>query len=257
MKFNHIFKSLATSAVLMSVFGMPVFADHHEKAIMEAVKNTDRPEGDVLRDGGRRPADILAFAGVAPGMTILDINAGSGYYSEILSHVVGPEGKVYSHNGAVYWTFLRKTEPKRYADGRLANVTHIHDGNETINLPENSLDLAMAVLSYHDYYYTDKARIGGGHEDVPAVLGSIYKALKPGGAFVIVDHVAKTGTGPKDFDTLHRIDPAFVKKQMADAGFKFSAESAVLLNSDDSKELSAFASEISGKTSRFVFKFIK
>jgi len=250
-------KSVAATAFLVSSFVLPASADHHGHAIKAAVNHSERPVADKERDENRKPGKVLMFAGVRPGMTILDVNAGGGYYTEILSHAVGEHGRVYSHNGAVYWAFMKKALPDRYADERLGNVKHIHNDKETIDLPEASLDMAMAVLSYHDYFFTHEARLGGGHEDVPAVLASIRKALKPGASFVIVDHVAPSGSGPADFDKLHRIDPAFLKAQMADAGFTFVEESDALANPNDSNDGSPFAPEIRGKTNRFIYKFSK
>lgn len=257
MKINNLMKSVAASAMLASVAFLPASADHHGKAIMDAVGSQERPAADTERDAGRKPGKVLAFAGVGPGMTVLDVNAGSGYYSEILSRVVGDEGKVYSHNGAVYWAFMKKTLPERYADGRLANVEHINNDKETFDLADNSVDVAMAVLSYHDYFFTHDARPGGGHEDVSAVLQSLKRVLKPGGSFVVIDHVALDDTGPADFDKLHRISPEFVKKQMMDAGFTFAGSSDVLANAEDTNDGSPFAPTIRGKTNRFVYKFTK
>ena len=257
MRMQNFIKTVATTTLLTAALAVSATADHHGHAIMEAVKSADRPDTDKARDAGRKPAQVLMFSGVAPGMTVLDVNAGGGYYSEILSRAVGEAGKVYSHNGPVYWAFMKETLPERYADERLPNVEHIHNGKETIELAENSVDIAMAVLSYHDYFFTHEARPGGGHEDVGAVLASIKKVLKPGGTFVVVDHVAPEGSGPADFDRLHRLNPDFVKKQMLEAGFTFVAESDVLENPDDSNNSSPFAKEIQGKTNRFVYKFTK
>lgn len=257
MKLHHFVKSVASAAILAAAVALPSQADHHGKAIMEAVNSAERPAADKERDAGRKPADVLMFAGVGPGMTVLDINAGSGYYSEILARTVGSEGKVYSHNGAVYWAFMKKTLPERYADGRLSNVEHIHNDKETFELADGSVDTAMAVLSYHDYFFTHEARPGGGHEDVAAVLASLHRVMKPGGTVVVIDHVANDGTGPADFDKLHRISPTFVKDQMTAAGFTFAGKSDALANPDDSNDGSPFAPEIRGKTNRFIYKFTK
>lgn len=234
-----------------------VLADHHGKTLKMAVENTARPEADRQRDTMRKPLRVLNFAGIAPGMTVLDINSAGGYYTEILSRAVGDDGKVYAHNGPVYWAFMKETVPARFDGGRLTNVTHLHNGKETFDLPEASVDVAMAVLAYHDYYFTHDARPGGGHEDVPAVLASLYRVIKPGGAVVIVDHVAREGTGPADFDKLHRIDPAVVQAQMEAAGFKLADQAEFLKNQEDNLVMSPFDPSIRGKTNRFVYRFEK
>ena len=249
--------ALAAAALAVSLQAVPVAADHHGHAVKGAVENPARPAEDKALDAARKPADVLMFAGIAPGMTVLDTNSADGYYTEVLSHLVGEGGKIYAHNGAVYWDFMKKTEPARYSGDRLANVVQLHDGHETIDLEAGSLDAVMAVLAYHDYYFTHPAREGGGHEDVPAVLASIYRALKPGGSFTIVDHVALPGTGPADFDKLHRIDPAFVQKQMEAAGFKLAATSDILMNTTDDPTRSPFSDDLRRKTNRFVYRFVK
>ena len=248
--------ALVVSAATVGLLGGAVFAGHHAKAIKAAVDHPDRPAADRERDVTRKPADVLMFAGIAPGMHVFDINSAGGYYTEILSRTVGDAGKVYAHNGAVYWAFMKETVPARFDGDRLANVEHIHNGRETIEAPEGSLDAIMAVLAYHDYYFTHEARPEG-HEDVAKVLASAYKALKPGGSFIVIDHKAVDGTGPADFDKMHRIDPAFVKNQMAAAGFTFAGENDLLANPGDDGTASPFAPEIRGKTNRFMLKFTK
>jgi predicted methyltransferase len=251
-----LLKSVAVGAALSVAALTAVQADHHGHAIMEAVSSTERPEGDRELDDKRKPADVLAFAGIAPGMTVADLNSADGYYTEILSRVVGDEGKVYAHNGAVYWAYMKKTVPARFADGRLGNVEHLHDGNEAPSVAEGSLDAAISVLAYHDYYFTHAARPEG-HENVDAVLMSLHKALKPGGVVIVVDHVAAAGTGPADFDKQHRIDPEFVKGQFAKAGFRLAGSSDALANSEDDHTKSPFDPSIRRKTDRFIFKFVK
>jgi len=257
MKVDRLVKSVTGAALLAASFALPATADHHGHAIMIAVKNVDRPAEDKALDAARKPAEVLAFAGIAPGMKVLDINSAGGYYSEILSLTVGGKGTVYAHNGAVYWDFMKQAIPERFADGRLANVVHMNGGSESVDLPADSLDAAFVALAYHDYFMTHGARKGGGREDVMPVLKSIYTALKPGGSFTIVDHIAQAGTGPDDFDKLHRIDPAFVQKQMEEAGFTYAGSSDVLITDTDDATRSPFAPDLRRKTSRFVMKFVK
>lgn len=259
MELVKTFKYGVAAMALTALGGLvsAVQADHHGGAIMKAVESPDRPAADRERDPMRKPAEVLKFAGVAPGMTVLDINAAGGYYTEILSRVVGETGTVYSHNGPVYWAFMKQTVPARFEGGQLANVQHIHDGHETFSLAPNSVDMAISVLAYHDYYFTHDARPGGGHEDVPAVLKSLYEVMKPGGKVIIVDHVAPANSKPEDFDKLHRIDPAFVKAQMLAVGFALEGETDALSNQNDAHTGSPFAPEMRGKTDRFVFKFVK
>ena len=251
---GNTFKALMVlgGALAVTLSGA-VSADHHGN-IAAAVGHPDRPEEDTARDGSRKPADVLMFSGVKPGMTVLDLNSGGGYYSELLSHVVGPEGKVIAHNGKVYWTFMQKTVPTRFTE-RLANVEPLNVESEVIDLPENSVDLVMSALAYHDYFFNHESR--GGPEDMPAVLASIYRSMKPGGSFVVIDHEAIDGTGTEVGDTLHRINSDIVKNQVLAAGFKLEIESDLLANPADDKTLNVFHPDIRGKTDRFVLKFTK
>ena len=253
-KIHSYFAALGVgSMIAVAAVVAPVQADHHG-VVKAAVAHPDRPENEKARDAGRKPADVLIFAGPKPGMTVLDINSAGGYYTEILSHIVGDEGKVYAHNGKVYWEFMRKTVPARYAD-RLQNVEPLNKNSEAVDLPADSVDMAISVLAHHDYYFETEARTEP--EDVGAVLQSIHNALKPGGTFIIIDHEAQEGSGTEVGNTLHRINSDLVKGQMADAGFEFVGESDVLANPDDSLTDSAFAPDIRGKTDRFVLKFRK
>ena len=247
-------KSLLAVVACVGMLMSPAAITDHHGAIKAAVGHADRPDQDRSRDVNRKPEEVLLFAGVKPGMTVLDLNSGGGYYSEILSHIVGSDGKVIAHNGTVYWTFMKKTVPSRFTE-RLTNVEPLNVESEAVDLPENSVDVVMSVLAYHDYFFNHESRKAP--EDMPAVLASIYRSLKPGGSFVVIDHEAEDGTGSEVGDSLHRINSNFVKNQVLAAGFKIDSESEILANPDDSNTQSAFHPDVRGKTDRFVIKFTK
>jgi predicted methyltransferase len=248
---------IAASAILLA-FVIPAAAseiiDHHGKAIKAAIENSNRPERDTVDDANRKPGEVLAFAGVAPGMTVLDVNSGGGYYSEIMSYIVGDEGKVYAHNGEVYWDFVKENVGPRY-ENRLSNVVQVND-SENVDVPAGSVDLAISILAYHDYFFLHPAR-NNEVADVDAALKSIYDAIKPGGAFVIVDHTAKPGTGEESGNTLHRIEPALVQARMEKAGFRLEKESDLLANPNDDLVISPFDASIRRKTHRFIHLYRK
>lgn len=247
---------VVSTALLVTVGLVPVTADGHglKKNIEEAVANSARPENDTQRDEARRPVEVLAFAGVKQGQTIIDINSGGGYYTEILSYAVGASGTVYAHNGPLYWNFVKTRVGERY-DDRLPNVTQIHEDTENVEIEAASADLAITVLAFHDYYFLPEGRKEPA--DVDAVLASIYKSLKAGGAFVVIDHVAPAGTGSAAGNTTHRIDPEFVKQKIEAAGFRLADTSDILANPEDDHTMGVFDKEIRGKTDRFIFKFVK
>ncbi|WP_262689405.1 class I SAM-dependent methyltransferase [Kordiimonas aestuarii] len=251
---------LMTSIIAVSscfiTFTGGVVAEHHGKAAIEAaVAHADRTAEEKARDANRHPVEVLEFAGIEPGMTVLDINSAGGYYTEILSHAVGPNGKVYAHNGPVYWDFVKDSVSKRY-EGRLGNVELLSPETEAVDLPEGSVDVAIMVLAYHDFYFVHKARAEP-QADVESALASYYKALKQGGRILIIDHVGPRGADAATINKLHRIDPDRVFDEMAAAGFELDAESDLLANPEDGPTESPFRKDMRGMTDRFMHLYVK
>ena len=224
--------------------------------IASALANPARSEADRERDGRDQPAAILALAGFGPGMIIADIFGGGGYYSEILSGVVGPQGKVLLINNAPYDAYAKKGLAPRLADGRLPNVDYRIVPSEAMQLGTSALDGALIVMSYHDLYVVDP------ENDWPAIdagqfLDQIATALKPGGVLLIVDHAARDGSGSSDANTLHRIDESFAKKDISSHGLELISSSEILRNEDDPRDKGVFDESIKGKTDRFVHVYRK
>jgi predicted methyltransferase len=203
---------------------------------------------DSKDDSRRHLAEIVAFSGVKPGDRVLDLVPGSGYWSRVFSKIVGPEGHVY---GAV-------PEPmKQYSDETMA-LPKSYPNFEVLVQPANALttpapvDVAFTAQNYHDY--PDEFM---GPTD-PAILNkAVFAALKPGGTYIVVDHVAEAGSGLRDTETLHRVDPAAVKQQVVAAGFEYVGESDVLRNPADDHKLKVFDKSIRGHTDQFAYKFRK
>ncbi len=219
-----------------------------------ALDNPLRPEADKSRDAARKPAEVLEFIGIAPGMTVLDMFTGGGWYSEIIAHVVGPGGQVYAHSNEAYKNFVGDALEERFADGRVPQVSILMAENNTLALEENSLDAVMMGLSFHDMYHEDVEN-GWPLLDGVAFLAELKKGLKPGGIVGIIDHRAAAGAPPETGDSLHRIDPALVIANMEAAGFVFEAESDLLANPDDDLTKTVFTPDIRGKTDRFILRF--
>ncbi len=222
--------------------------------IAAAIEDPRRLPGDRARDAGRKPEAILAFAGLQPGMTVLDMFSGGGYYTQLAASVVGPEGRVVAHNNTPYAFSARREIEQRYADGRLAEVERILGENNQLELPDKAFDVALLILCYHDVYYIDGMR-GWELIDRPSMLAELYSAVKPGGVVLVVDHVADPGTPDDVVAGLHRIDPALVKADFTAAGFHFDAESDVLSNDNDQRDVIAMAPHVRGKTDRAVMRF--
>ncbi len=240
----------AASGVAILVAGAAL-ADTVPAYVNAAVADSARPDADRQRDADRRPADVLAFAGARPGMKVGELIPGAGYYTRLLSDVVGPKGHVY----AVWPEGFAKARPQLLeASAKIApNVTAVTyaDG---VTAPEK-LDLFWTSENYHDLHNAGPG--GGPPPDVAAFNKSVFAALKPGGVYLIEDHAAAAGAGPDATSKLHRIDPAQVKSEVEAAGFKFAGESAVLKNPADDHSAPVFSPAIKGHTDKLLFKFRK
>jgi predicted methyltransferase len=228
--------------------------DSAPSAAALAAANPARPETDLARDASRKPVEVLDFLGVGPGMTVLDMFSGGGYYTEVLAYTVGHEGRVIAHSNKAYLQFVGDEFEKRYLGGRLANAEVMMAENNELTLDENSIDAVMLVLSFHDLFYSAPDR-GWPAIDVQTFLAELRKGVKPGGFIAIIDHYAASGAPRETGNTTHRIDPAIVIEEMTGAGFKFDGQSDVLRNPDDNYDKVVFDPELRGKTDRFVMRF--
>jgi predicted methyltransferase len=221
----------------------------------KAVSNTARPASDRKRDALDHPAELLRLAGIKPGMQVADLMAADGYYTELLSHIVGTKGHVLMLNNAAFdrWS---PDWPKRVANNRLPNVEHRTVDLNRMNLTAGSLDAVLMVKIYHDLYWVDP-KGDWPKVDVPAVLDQLARALKPGGVLLLVDHSAKAGTGNADASRLHRIEEAFAKKDLESHGFELVAHSDALRKPEDKRELLSYEGPGAGKTDRFALVFRK
>jgi predicted methyltransferase len=219
-----------------------------------AVDHPGRTAADRERDAGRKPREVLEFFGIEPGMTVLDMFSGGGYYTEILSYVVGPSGRVIAHTNSAYAGFVGDEATNRYAGDRLTNVEHMLAENNELALDENAYDVIMLVLAYHDIYLDD-ASSGWPKIDGPQFRAELRKGLKPGGMLAIVDHYAAAGSPPETGGTVHRIDPQIVIDELTADGFVLEAKSDVLRNMDDDHSVGVFDPAVRGKTDQFVLKF--
>ncbi len=221
-----------------------------------AVSDTRRPDTDRLRDAGSRPAAVLDFLQVEPGMTVLDLYSGGGYYTEILSYLVGDEGLVVAQNNRAYLQFAKDELTGRFREGRLENVERLTAENNDLTLEPGRFDTVLLILSYHDIYYVDEAS-GWNKINGAKLLAELYNGLRPGGVLGIVDHAAVVGAPVETGSTLHRLDPEVIKREVLSAGFGLEAESHILRNSDDDGSRSAFDPEIRGRTDRVLLRFRK
>jgi predicted methyltransferase len=249
-------------------------AAHHHKAaipayIEAAVNDSTRPDSDRMRDANRKPAELLAFAGVKPGMKIGELQASGGYYSRILCRIVGDSGHLYR----VDFTPHRPAMPAGAAAGPRPggprpgarprpqpaplgcdNVTSNRQDESALTLP-SGLDMVLTTDNYHDFHDPMLSGKPVGQPDMMALDMAVYNALKPGGIFLINDHVAAAGSGMADTNTLHRIDPALVKQEVEAVGFKLVGSSNALHNTSDDHTQRVFT--MVDHTDEFILKFRK
>jgi len=222
----------------------------------DALAVDSRLAADYERDTSRRPDEVLAFFGVEPGMVVLDMFSGGGYYSEVIAHVVGDGGHVDAHSNEAYLGFVGEEFNARHADGRLPNVSVLMAENNEIELESERYDAIIMVLSYHDLYYDD-VDSGWAKFDVPALHAELYDGLKPGGILGIVDHQAEDGAPAETGNTVHRIDARIVIDELTEAGFELVDQSDLLRNAEDDYTKNVFDPEVRGSTDRFVLRFTK
>lgn len=226
-------------------------------AVTAAIASPDRPAADREQDARRHPQQVLEFAGVAPGMYVVDVFSAGGYYTELLARVVGAKGQVIAYNNPPYAQFAAKGIAARYAGDRLPNVKQVTSTIEELKLIPSSQDAAIFIMSYHDLYWRP-ADGSWPATDPMLLLGKLHAALKPGGVVVVQDHVATAGGDPVvTVDKLHRIDPAVVKRDFEKAGFVLEAESPIFAHPDDDHTTLVFDEAIRGRTDQFLFRFRK
>ena len=221
-----------------------------------ALQHSGRSAGDLKRDALDHPAELLRLSRIRPGMQVADMLAGDGYFSELLSYVVGPGGHVLLLNNSSFDKWSDGDRQKRLADHRLPNVEYRLVDLDHMNLAAASLDAIVLSKVYHDLYWVDTTGIWPKF-DTSGVLDQLVAALKPGGVLLLIDHSAKVGHGSADASSLHRIEEAYARQDFERRGLHVIAHSDLLRRPDDARELVSYKEPMLGKTDRFVLVFRK
>jgi predicted methyltransferase len=239
---------LFTALLPLALVAAPLAAKPTDYA--RAVADPARSEADRKLDASRQPAEVLDFAGVAKGQAIADFMAGNGYFTGLMAAAVGPKGTVYAMDPPSFH------DPKAWEKGpnARANIRILLAPVQAMKLAPASIDTMFAHLSYHDLYW-ESEKYKFPRIDVPAVLADWYRAVKPGGHVIVIDHWGPAGDPREVTDKLHRIDPDRVKADMAAAGFVLESESPMLRRSEDDRSKLVFDPAVRGKTDRFALKF--
>jgi len=235
--------SLAATAPVVSAQTAPAY----EAALASPIRTTE----DRARDTNRHAADTLAFAEVKPGQKIADMIIGGGYFTRLFSAAVGPEGHVTAWQPAEFIGFQASYGETLAAAAALDNADAI---SSPIGAPEwpEGLDLIFTAQNYHDLHLKPFAA-----DTAAKVNAAAFKALKPGGLYVIIDHDAAAGAGPDAPDSLHRIEVDQVRREVEAAGFVLDGSSDLLARADDPRTANVFDPSIRGKTSQFMLRFRK
>jgi predicted methyltransferase len=248
---------VSTFAALLLLAASPLSAKPAvvNKAIAAAVASPDRSADNVKLDESRKPAEVLQFLGLRPGMRVADPFGGNFYWAEITGRVVGPTGHVTIWQPNQFYT--QKTyDTYQLVQSKQPNVWLRKSPMEAPDLPAGKYDFMLINMDYHDVYW-ESAKRGIPRMDPDAWLKTIYAAMKPGGTVGIIDHLANPGDTRATVEKLHRIDPETVKADFKRAVFQLVATSDMLRNPADDHSLLVFDPAIRGKTDRFVFKFRK
>src|SRR5690349_11301568 len=191
--------TLALAGVGLLAGAVTYAGDIYDAAVQHAGRSAD----DQKRDALDHPAEVLRLAGIKPGMHVADFMAGDGYYSELLSYVVGPTGHVLLINNPSFDRWANNAWQGRLAQGRLPNVEHRTVDLNRLELAQGSLDAILLIKVYHDLYWVDTDKKNWPDFNSAVVLDKLVKALKPGGTLVLVDHSSKAGAGTSVASSLH------------------------------------------------------
>jgi len=218
------------------------------KAINDPARAADKKD-----DARRKIAAVMTFAGVKPGDKVLELVPASGYWTRVFSQIVGPNGHVYT----VWPDEMAKYSAKSFtkwqglAKSTYTNVSLLKQPAAMLSVPQK-VDIVFTSQNYHDYHDPFMGPV-----DMKKFDKQVFDALKPGGVFIVIDHIAPAGSGISDTNTLHRIDPEVVKQEVESAGFVFDGSSDALVNPKDPLNIKVFDKSIRGHTSQFIYKFRK
>ena len=218
-------------------------------AAAAAVAHPERPDADRARDAARKPAEIVAFAGVKPGDVVAEFLPGGGYYTRVISRTVGPNGHVYALVPTGFAQRPGGLDALNALAAELGNVTVVATDLTSFTL-DPPVDLAWTTENYHDMHNGPTPSFAG-------VNSAVFAALKPGGLYFVEDHAAADGAGPAATQELHRIDPAQAIAEVTAAGFVLDAQSDLLKNPADAKTVGVRDPSVQGETEKFALRFRK
>jgi predicted methyltransferase len=247
---------ILAAALALSASGALVAAAPKAPTIATAVASKDRTSDNVQLDAGRKPAAVLNFLGLKPGMKVLDLFGANAYWAEIEAPVVGPKGHVTVWQPSQFYREKSKQSFEAFA-AKHPNVSIVTSKFEAPDLPKNYADFVILNDNYHDTYWQNE-KFGIPKMDPNLFLKAVYDSMKPGAVIGVIDHVASPNSDARaTVEKYHRIDPDVVKADFKRAGFVLVASSDLLRNPADKHDVEVHDPSIKGKTDRFIFKFRK
>jgi predicted methyltransferase len=246
---RHPFAFAASLALATAGLAVGASAQKPSAAITAAVADPARPATDTARDATRKPAEIVAFAGVKPGDKVAEMMPGGGYFTRVLAKTVGPKGHVYALVPTGFANRPGGLDALNALAAQYGNVTVVATDLAAFKVPE-PVDVVWTSENYHDFHNGPTANIAG-------LNAAAFAALKPGGVYFIEDHAAAAGSGVTATSTLHRIDPAAAISEVEAAGFKLDGQSKALANAGDAHDKPVFDPSVRGKTDKFALRFKK
>jgi predicted methyltransferase len=237
--------NMIAAGLLLTVAAQDVESRPPSRAILAAVADSGRPPEDVARDAARKPAEMIAFAGVRPGARIVELIPGGGYYTRILARAVGPRGHVYAVVTPGQAQRPGALDRLRAAIGGYSNVEIVVSDLGALTMAR-PVDLVWTSENYHDFHNATA--------NVVALNRAMFGVLRRGGIYYVEDHAAP-GTGTSATGTLHRIDPQVVRDEVAAAGFRPAGESPLLANPADPHSARSNDPSIAGHTDKFAMRF--
>ena len=248
--------TIVAAALAFSTGTAQLAAAPQRSAIAAAVAASDRSPDNVKLDAGRKPAQLLQFLGLKPGMRVLDLFGANAYWAEIEAPVVGPKGHVTVWQPTQFYREKTKASFGPFA-AKHSNVDIVISPFEAPKLPANFADFVILNDNYHDTYWQNE-KFGIPKMDPNAFLKAVYDSMKPGAVIGVIDHVANANDDTRaTVEKYHRIDPNVVKADFKRAGFVLVGSSDMLRNRADPHNVEVHDASIAGKTDRFVFKFRK
>jgi predicted methyltransferase len=244
MKNLHGLAAIALAALIAACAVPPPATDYHA-----LVASPGRSDADRATDVRRKPAELLAFYGVRPGMRVLDLSAGAGYNTELLARAVGPTGRVYAQNSPRAFSESTQTRLNARLKNPVADnvVPIVRDFDSPLPDDVHDLDLVTFNFNYHDTAWMGVDRA--------AMNRAVYRALRAGGVYIVADHSGRPGTGASEAKSLHRIEEGLVKREVEAAGFRLAGEGGFLRNPDDPRDAPVFKPK--QPNDEFVLKFVK